>query len=282
MVGLLMIKGKSEFYQKAKEALTTHGYQYFDGDKDIRGKGIHHASKPDYIAVKGDTIIIGEIKSPAESPKSGSWRKIQKNDSEEFKKVRLEVLKREKEGEIAPEVGGHEIIIRGQIPDYVQKIGVTYEIPESICKFKKMLMGYTFPKSEEMNVLQALKKCKKPIIKKIDTGNNSVTLFFCYKGEIMVKVLIQLGKTLGMGLVKKFGKIAAKRTAQKIGAKIVTEVVIQGGTMLAEKGIDKLFSDKEMSFEKKLDQLKKFRDSGEITPEEYYKYYHALMDSHFS
>jgi len=66
-------KGKKEFYPKAEHALKSQGYQYYDGDRDIRGKDRAHSSKPDYIATKGDSIIIGEIKSPKEGPNSSSW-----------------------------------------------------------------------------------------------------------------------------------------------------------------------------------------------------------------
>jgi len=57
--------------------LKSKGYEYYDGDRDISGKGRRHANKPDYIAVKNGKVYIGEIKSPAEGPKSGSWRQSQ-------------------------------------------------------------------------------------------------------------------------------------------------------------------------------------------------------------
>jgi len=68
------MEGKKEFYKKVEESLKSKGYKYFDGDRDIPGKGRQHASKPDFIAVKDNRVYIGEIKSPAESPKSTSWR----------------------------------------------------------------------------------------------------------------------------------------------------------------------------------------------------------------
>jgi len=173
-----MAEGKSGFYFKAKESLTSKGYAYFDGDQDILGKGRQHANKPDYIAAKGNTVIIGEIKSPAESPKSGSWRQGQNSDTEDFKKVRMEVAQREKAGLVSPEVGGHEIIIRGQIADYVRKIGITFDLPHSLSQNMEIQMGYTFPSSECRNVEQALKNCKKKIHEKIDTGNGSITFIF--------------------------------------------------------------------------------------------------------
>ena len=172
------MEGKHEFYSKAEAALTEHGYRYFDGDRDIKGKGRQHANKPDYIATKGSTVIIGEIKSPAESPKSGSWRQRQNSDTEEFAAVRAEVAKREKAGLVSPEVGGHEIIICGQIADYVRKIGINFDLPASLSKNAELIMGYTFPKSEDKNVEQALKNCRKKVHEKIDTGNDSVTYLF--------------------------------------------------------------------------------------------------------
>jgi len=173
-----MNEGKSEFYSKAKESLTKNGYTYYDGDLDIPGKGRSHANKPDYIATKKGIIVIGEIKSPKEGPKSSSWRQIQNSDSEEFKKVRLDVLKREKEGKLTPEVGGHEIIIRGQIQDYINKMGETYDLPASIPDDGRILAGYSFPSQEQRNVEQALKNCLKVIHEKIDTGNGSLTYIF--------------------------------------------------------------------------------------------------------
>ena len=173
-----MIEGKSEFYSKAQESLMKSGYTYYDGDRDIPGKGRSHANKPDYIAIKNGIIVIGEIKSPKEGPKSSSWRQIQNSDSEEFKKVRLDVLRREKVGKLAPEIGGHEIIIRGKIPDYIRKIGKTYDLPSSIHPGKTILAGYSFPKEETCNVEQALKNTRKKVVEKIDTENGSVTFIF--------------------------------------------------------------------------------------------------------
>jgi len=123
--------GKKVFYPKAEEALKGSGFEYFDGDKDIKGKSVAHRSRPDYVAIKGDDCVIGEIKSPDEPPTSGSWRQVQPNDSRDFAKVREDVKRREQSGKLNPEIGGHDIIIRGQIPDYVSKIGKTYDLPGS-------------------------------------------------------------------------------------------------------------------------------------------------------
>jgi len=60
IIEVVMADGKHEFYSKAEDALTAHGYHYFDGDRDIKGKGRQHANKPDYIAVKGNKFILAK------------------------------------------------------------------------------------------------------------------------------------------------------------------------------------------------------------------------------
>lgn len=172
------MEGKKEFYKKVEEALKSKGYVYYDGDRDIPGKGRQHANKPDYIAVKDNKVYIGEIKSPAEGPKSGSWRQIQNSDTEEFAAVRLDVAKREKAGLLLPEIGGHEIIICGQIADYVRKIGINFDLPESVSPNMEIRRAYSMPESEEQNVAKALENCKKIVYEKIDLGNGSITYLF--------------------------------------------------------------------------------------------------------
>jgi len=171
-------ESKRTFYTKAREALTAKGYRFYDGDRDIAGKGPSHASKPDYIAAKGRVIVIGEIKSPAEPPTSGSWRQPQRSDGEAFTRVRLDVAGRELAGQVSKDIGGHEIIILGQIPDYIEKIGKTYDLPSSVPPTGQIVAGYTFPQSERENVEQALRNCRKAIYERIDTGNGSVTVIF--------------------------------------------------------------------------------------------------------
>jgi len=172
------MEGKKEFYLKVEEALKSQGYEYYDGDVDIPGKGRQHSNKPDYIAVKGNNIYIGEIKSPAEGPKSASWRQIQNSDTEEFAAVRMGIVKREKAGLVSPDVGGHEIIIRGQIADYVRKIGINFDLPASISQNNEIKTAYSMPESEERNVEKALENCRKKVYEKINTGNGSITYLF--------------------------------------------------------------------------------------------------------
>jgi len=161
-----------------EEALKSKGYEYYDGDRDIPGKGRQHANKPDFIAVKNNIIYIGEIKSPAEGPKSGSWRQIQNSDTEQFKAVRVNVAEREKAVLLSQEIGGHEIIILGQIADYVRKIGINFDLPASVSPKMEIRMAYSMPESEERNVEKALANCRKKVHEKIDSGNGSITYLF--------------------------------------------------------------------------------------------------------
>ena len=170
--------GKDKFYSKAQDALTQQGYVYYDGDEDIKGKGRSHRAKPDYVACKGNQIIIGEIKSPAERPKSSSWRQHQPGDGEAFRKVRTDIADLERRGVMPPEIGGHAIIISGQLPDYLDKMGSTYDLPFPVRGGEKYLLGYTAPVEQRSSIEQALRNCGKRIEDRIDVGNDSITYIF--------------------------------------------------------------------------------------------------------
>ncbi len=171
------MSGKKKFYPKVKESFVAAGYTFFDGDQDIKGKTRQHRRKPDYIAVRDNLIIIGEIKSPKESPTSGSWRRKQPNDSVEFAKVRQDILDLESAGMLDPNIGGHGIIIRGQIPDYVANLGVTYDLPASI-KVAEIKGGYTVPSEQTQNVKVALSNCGKIKYQVLGNGNGLATFIF--------------------------------------------------------------------------------------------------------
>jgi hypothetical protein len=143
---MLTVEGEKKFYPKVEDALLSKRYKFYS-EKKIRGKGRSHLSKPDYIAEKNCTILIGEVKSPSEGPKSSSWRQAQKSDTDNYKIVRAEVSEREKMGRLPKEVGGHEIIIRGQIPDYVKKINQTFYLPDGLNENADLKGGYSFPSS---------------------------------------------------------------------------------------------------------------------------------------
>ena len=82
------MSGKEIFYPVVEASFRAKGYEYFDGDRDIKGKTAQHQRKPDYVAIKDDVIIIGEIKSPDEPPESSNWRQRQPNDGRKFAGVR--------------------------------------------------------------------------------------------------------------------------------------------------------------------------------------------------
>lgn len=168
---------KKEFYPKVKESFITSGYTYYDGELDIKGKTRRHRRKPDYIAVKGELIIIGEIKSPDEPPTSRSWRRKQPSDSVEFVKVRQDIQDLENAGMLDPNVGGHGIIIRGQIPDHVANIGITYDLPASE-QGTELRGGYSVPTEQIQNVKVALSNCGKIRYQILGDSNGLATFIF--------------------------------------------------------------------------------------------------------
>ena len=127
--------------------------------------------------MKGDQIIIGEIKSLNEPPSSGSWRQKQPNDSDEFAKVRQDILDLERAGMLNPNVGGHGIIIRGQIPDYVSNLGKTYDLPARISG-RTLKGGYSVPAEQAGNVVNALKNCGKRGYRVVENGGQAATFIF--------------------------------------------------------------------------------------------------------
>ena len=64
----------------------------------------------------------------------------------------------------------------------------------------------------------------------------------------------------------------------KVFATAVTTAVVTVASTGSQKAIDKLFQDKKKSLKQKLDELKKVRDSRDITEEEYQKIRQALLD----
>jgi hypothetical protein len=168
------VENKKTFYPKVVEALVACGYEVAD---EIPGKGRSHASKPDYIAMQGSVVVIGEIKSPAEGPLTRSWRVPQQSDTEEFTVIRLDVDRREKQGLITKEAGGHEIIILGQIPDYLRKAGKTYDLPAQ-CRSSQLFGGYSAPSKEARNIEHAFSNCGKCYLKKILHANGTATYIY--------------------------------------------------------------------------------------------------------
>ena len=174
---------KKVFYGLVKQELESKGYEVCD---KIKGKGRQHAKKPDYIAIKDNNLIIGEIKSPAEPPTTESWRQIQNSDTERFAKIREKVKKFEDLKKIEPNVGGHIIIILGQLPDYKDCICSTYDIPLNYGNCN-ILYGYSIPIEQAENVRKAFEICKINVTNKV-TGDYSVT--FIYNIGDVIKTFI--------------------------------------------------------------------------------------------
>ena len=136
---------------------------YYFSERDLergpRARKTGKYSRPDYLIVSDRFVIIGEIKTSKEPPRSTSWRRPRASDSECFKKIRSEIASREKEGLLSRDTGGHEIIIAGQIPDYARKLGKTFLFPGiDVSRNKLILYGaYTFPTEEKSHVEQAFK-----------------------------------------------------------------------------------------------------------------------------
>ena len=89
--------------------------------------------------------------------------------------------------QVPRKVGGHEIIIQGQIPDYVVKLSKTYDLPPGVQEGGMLKGGYTVPSNEVENVKMALKNCRKGRYDKIDIGNGSVTYILSFLGSSKVR-----------------------------------------------------------------------------------------------
>jgi hypothetical protein len=91
--------------------------------------------------------------------------------------VRLDISQRESTGKVSKEIGGHEIIIRGQLPDYLGKLGKTYDSPVAVTS-NKILLGYTFPTDQKDNVKRAFLNIQKVIMEIVEVGNGSTTYIY--------------------------------------------------------------------------------------------------------
>ncbi len=173
---------KHEFYPLVKELLEKEGYRYYR-EEDIRGKG-RGARKPDFVAIKNNLFLIGEIKSPSEPPNSASWRSIQPYDTENMKYVREMVKNLEKQKKIPPEVGGNAIIMLGQIPEYMLLMHERWIPPEEPAG-KDIIGAYAFPSFWKKEVERAINFFKISTLGKIE--NPEVCVFL-----IKIKVIKNL------------------------------------------------------------------------------------------
>jgi len=140
---------KEDFYKKVMHDLEKQGYEI---ESKIEGISKSHAKKPDYLAIYGNNIIIGEIKSPKEGPETPSWRQVQKGDSNQLQAVREKVRQLEQVDKNYKKVLGHVIVILGQLPEYKDCINKTFKLPPKRQNLN-ILFGYSVPKDQK-------KKCR--------------------------------------------------------------------------------------------------------------------------
>lgn len=160
---------KEKFISRCKKLIIGAGFQYTDG-KDIKGKTKFHRKKPDFLAVdrKNWIFLIGEIKTPIEPPTSSSWRNSLVSDTFDFRTIRQKVVELEKCNRLRKEVGGHIIILLGQIMDYFRVFGKTYTFSIDLNRFK-IMFAYCVPIIELVNVEKAIEITGIKLIMKLQT-----------------------------------------------------------------------------------------------------------------
>jgi hypothetical protein len=153
------MEGKKEFYAKAendiRSFLGSEGYDLYFTEDDLRGH-----SKPDGFAANSKTgnAVVVEIKSPKEPPETSSWRQIQPSDTEGFKRVRQEIVQKESTGELTKKVGGHIIIINGQLEYYKEIISNgKVKLPSNAPMISSMRTAYVMPQEHRNDVITALR-----------------------------------------------------------------------------------------------------------------------------
>jgi len=208
------VEGKQTFYPKARSELENNGYSYSDnikgkGKQHARKPDFMAEDKNEIVCgeiksaneLKGTSswrnspandafpAVRKEIRKRAEKidDKIGELRNESRAIEEKLKtlhdKTQKEELLKRKENikqEIAnlkneKRIGDHEIIIRGQIPDYVKTIRKNYDLPDGMTMEGKVIKGaYTVPPSEAANVEAALKRLDKSF-KRLPPDSNTVS-----------------------------------------------------------------------------------------------------------
>ena len=151
---------------------------YFDGQA-ITGIGTGHQRKPDYLGYSPTDLALGEWKSTFEPPTTSSWRTVRPTDPDEFTQTRQQVASWEQRG-LSKDVGGHIIIIEGQLADYAEQIGRSYELPWSTSHTK---FAYTVALGQKDNVAAAFDEIESRLQKKYD--------FESYEGAVTVTFVFE-------------------------------------------------------------------------------------------
>lgn len=169
-----------KFIERADLALTLSKAKlaYFDG-KSITGIGTGNQRKPDYLGYSATDLALGEWKSSFEPPTTSSWRTVRGSDPEAFTRIREQVAGWEQNG-LSKDLGGHIIIIEGQLADYATQIGISYELPWTATHMK---FAYTVPLEQKDNVLNAFNEIEARLNKKYDFElfEGIVTITFIFK-----------------------------------------------------------------------------------------------------
>jgi hypothetical protein len=151
---------------------------YFHGEA-LRRIGTGHQRKPDYLGYSPTDLVLGEWKSTFEPPTTGSWRAVRPSDPAPFTQIRQQVATWEKNG-LPRDVGGHIIIIQGQLADYAGQIGKSYELPWPATPTK---LAYTVPLGQKANVESAFREIESRLRIRYDIE--------AHEGEITVTFVFQ-------------------------------------------------------------------------------------------
>lgn len=151
---------------------------YFDGQA-ITGIGTGHQRKPDYLGYSPTDLALGEWKSTFEPPTTSSWRTVRESDPAEFTQTREQVAGWEQSG-LSKDIGGHIIIIEGQLADYSRQIGRSYELPWARSHIK---LAYTVSLKQKDNVVAAFNEIESRLQKRytFESYLGGVTVTFVFE-----------------------------------------------------------------------------------------------------
>ncbi len=179
-----------------RDTLAAKGYAYIP-ESEI--KKIDDR-RPDFVlsSANNSFTVLGERKSALEPPTTPSWRTQRPdNDIEEFTKLRAKVRNMEKEKPpIFPKrIGGHIIIIEGQIQDYSERFptGLMKSSNRNLPAVAKF--AYAVPKDQKQNVLAAFAEINKHF------GKNHNLPPEHHEGSIMVTFIFDKSDLIALDLL---------------------------------------------------------------------------------
>lgn len=215
------VEGKQAFYPKARSELENNGYSYSDnvkgkGKQHARKPDFIAENKNEIVC--GEIKSSDELKvtsSWRNSPTNDAFPAVRKEIRKRVEKIDDKISKLRNERRAIDEklktlhdktqkeellkkkenikqeidnlnnekrIADHEIIIRGQIPDYIKTLRKNYDLPDGMTMEGKVIKGaYTVPPSEAANVEAALKsmgKTFKRLPPDSNTASDTVTFIF--------------------------------------------------------------------------------------------------------